>query len=216
MESVFSRGNRMYDACRRKLNRHPRRRGDCAAMSGGGSPIPRRSCGRSRRTGAVVLQFVVVMFVLLLMLLGTIEIAVLLTNTQQLGLATRVGAIEASQTGGLPTNTGDAVPSNIVEAVEQQLESSGIKLCRIVLIHNVDGTDVTLISPQTGGCECDPPEELVAPVTGDARVQLTVCVEYREMMPIGLTAPLVSFSDPNQVCQMTSTFRYEMLPEFIP
>jgi len=165
----------------------------------------------NRRRARATVELVLTLPILIMMSLALIQFGVLFQNMQLSSLASRVGAEEASQTTGLPTTDGDPVPTEIVEAVEQQLLSSGIYHCHIQLEHNVGGTTVVLTSPADPVCECDPPDVL-DPVPPGEYVRLTVCVPLNELMPNSLAFFGVSISDPAKATQFTTAFRYELGP----
>mgnify|MGYP000873921391 CR=1 FL=1 len=89
---------------------------------------------RLRRAGAITLELIIMLPVWLIMLGAIVQFGLLIGNRQQVALASRVGAEEASRTN-LPS--GGGVPLNVVHVVEQQLQSSGIDQCKITLEHNV-------------------------------------------------------------------------------
>ena len=163
------------------------------------------------RCGALVLELVVVLPILLILLLGVVQFGVFFANMQQVALASRVGALEASQTAALPTTDGVAVPQNVVEAIDRQLQTSGIAVCRVRLEHNVGGSRVALIWPASGVCECEPNDHLADPPPGDF-VRLSICVELAELMPNCLGRLGVDLCSPSKVAHSTSVFRYELTP----
>lgn len=173
----------------------------------------RRASARRARRGSEILELVIVLPVLIFIGLGIVAFGVFYGNRQQVALASRVGAEEASQTAGLPTSGG--VPQNILDAVTKHLESSCIKVHEVRLEHNVGGGPFVLTSPGTSLCQCGPTNPLdptsgsCGPILG-TYVRVTVCVEMEELMPNLLAA----FGSGIQVCgklaQATTTFRYEL------
>ena len=93
-------------------------------------PTIRQSCplrfrlGRCRRhnvrPGAVLVEFILAFPVLLIALLAVIEFGLVQLNLQQVALASRVGAEEASQTATATLSGSGAVPANILAAIDQQ------------------------------------------------------------------------------------------------
>ena len=146
----------------------------------------------------------------LIFLLAIVEFGQILSNQQQVALASRVGAEEASQTYALPLSDADAVPANVLRAIDQQLASSGISRCRVVLEHNVvPSTPSAIPVPVTlssGACYYDPP--VTALPSARQYVRLTVCVELTEITPNLLA--LFGFDVAGRTIQHTTTFRYEL------
>lgn len=178
-------------------------------ISGPHRPLGRRT-HEPRRAGVITLELLIALPIVLLILFGVIEFGLLFVNLQQVALACRVGAEEASQTTVLPLSDGDEVPENVVRAIEHQLLSSGIKHCRVRLEHNVGGVPVVLTSPQSP-CDCGPTAVLQSPPPRNY-VRVTVCVELREVMPDCLTIFGFSISDPPKTTGCTTVMRYELLP----
>ncbi len=139
----------------------------------------------------------------LIALLAIIEYGQILSNLQQVSLASRVGAEEASQTLVLPTSPGGPVPANVLAAIDQQLASSGISRCRVILEHNVGGP-VTLVSGTCDGCV---PPATPLPVDREY-VRVTVCVPLTELTPNLLA--LFGFDIADCTAQQSATFRYEL------
>ncbi len=172
-----------------------------------------RRWGR-RRTGVVTLELILALPAWLILLAAVVEFGLILVNQQQVALASRVGAEEASQTPGLPTVTGGQVPANVLSAIDQQLASTGIGRCKVILEHNVAGdgplptpVPVTLSSPQPAGCNCGPPSADLLP---DHRlyVRVTVYVPLTELSPNLLK--IFGFDISGMFLQQATTFRYEL------
>lgn len=161
-----------------------------------------RRAARLRR-GSVTLELIVMLPVWLIVMGAIVQFGLLIGNRQQVALAARVGAEEASRTPGLAAAGG--VPGNVVEVVEQQLQSSGIEQCKITLEHNLAGT-ATL---STGTCECPtlgvsgdwPPE------SGDY-VRVTVYVPATQLAPNVLKFFGLDISD--RFIRNATTFRHEL------
>lgn len=164
-------------------------------------PAARRISDKPGRRGAVTLELILTLPIWLIALLAIIEFDQILSGKQQMALATRVGAEEASQSSGL--DSAIAVPLNVLTAIDQQLASSGISRCGVILEHNVGGSAVTLTD---GVCQCDPPDVDLPPRRQYVRV--TVCVELAELVPNLLGAFGFDISD--CIIQHSTTFRYEL------
>lgn len=177
---------------------------------------------RGRRTGSVTLELILSLPVLFIGLFAVIEFATYFSGAQQVSLASRVGAEEASQVplpnevgNGMPNNPGNPVPESVVNAVLDQLGSSEITPCRIILEHNVNSVDdpqnpgqsikpVQMFVTSFGDCDCDSPQ---GPLPEDA-VRLTVCVQMTEIVPNVLAT--FGFDIEEKVVQYTAVFRHEL------
>jgi len=137
--------------------------------------------------------------VFMVFLWAIVEFGILYSALQNVSVAAREGVIVASETS-LPTS--GAVPSNIVNAVEEQLNSAGIVpdnpatedvYCKLRVEHNVGGTQVELVSPPpqlATPCDCAPSG--ASDFLGQAGqpaippgeyVRVTVCVPLSELAP---------------------------------
>lgn len=175
------------------------------------SPILGRPIGpRRARAGSEIVELVLTLPVLILIGLGIVSFGLFFSNRQQVALASRVGAEEASQTASLPTS-GD-VPQNILDAITRQLESSSIKVYGVRVEHNVTaGGPYVLESSGAGASPCGPtetfdPDPAYAPLLGKY-VRVTVCVEMTELMPNLLARFGASVC--GRVAQATTIFRHE-------
>jgi len=167
----------------------------------------RRARARRARRGSEIVELVIILPVLILIGLGIVSFGIFYSNRQQVALASRVGAEEASQTAALPASGN--VPQNILDAITDQLESSSIQVYEVRLEHNIGGTPVVLRSPDTGTCPCGPDdtETLDCEILGKY-VRVTVCVEMEELMP-NLLATFGS-SVCGKVAHATTVFHYEL------
>ena len=163
----------------------------------------------SKRGGAVVVELILALPILITALLTVVQFGYFFVRMQQVSLACRVGAEEASQTGGLPTMSGAPIPTNILDAIDKQLQSSGISRCRVRLEHNVAGPQIALVSPTVGACNCGPTTNLTTPPPRPY-VRLTICVPLTEVMPNCLAGFGFDISDPSKVAEGTTIFRYEI------
>jgi hypothetical protein len=164
--------------------------------------------------GAATLELILVLPVLLLVTIGLIEFGVMFGNLQQVALASRVGAERASELATLPaTMTGDEVPPEVIEAIEQQLQSSCIDWCHIRLEHNTADplSQEVLESTQGDQCGCEEFEPLAEDEIPTGRyVRLTLTVPLSEVVPSGLTLFGCKLFSAEQAFHSTTVFRYEI------
>ena len=165
----------------------------------------------------MTLELIINLPVWILALLAVIQFGQLLSNLQQLSLASRVGAEEASETpAGIITGAAN-VPGNINEVIQRQLESAGIvdsggvaRFC-VILQHDLTGVDdeLTYSAPGTNCTNCSAPTEPPLPVTTpDTRyVRVTVCVPFSLVAPNLLSQCGLDFTD--NVVRQTTTFMHE-------
>lgn len=140
---------------------------------------------------------------------AVVQFGMLIGNRQQVALASRVGAEEASRTAGLPS-TGE-VSANIVGVVKHQLQSSGITQYKITLEYNLaGGTPITLstctLTP-TGICN-SPALESPDPWPSGKYVRVTVHVPATELTPNILT--FFGFDISERYIRNATTFRHEL------
>jgi Flp pilus assembly protein TadG len=169
-----------------------------------------RHARRHARRGGIVVEMILVLVVLLIATIGVVQFGLFLANAQQVALAARVGALEASQTMNLPVTDGP-VPADIISAIEHQLESSCIDWCSIRVEHNVrpDGNQVELLSEANPDCECQTSEFLAAPPIRPY-VRVTVCVPLSEVMPEQLSFFGRQIYGAEDTYEHTAVFRYEL------
>jgi len=158
----------------------------------------------------MVLELAIALPILVILVLAVVEFGLYFTRMQQVALASRAGAEAASQATALPSTDGAPVPVDVLSALDQQLQSSGISYCRVRLEHNVGGTQVELISPVTGACECEPKTKLTPPLPSGEYVRLTVCTELGQLMPNCLAC--FGFDVSDRVTGSTTILRYERTP----
>ena len=162
-------------------------------------------CGdsqRARRGGVVTLELILTMPIWLILLWAIVEWGQILSNEHQVALAARVGAEEASQTSGLASAT--AVPTNVLTAITQELDSSNISWCNVILEHNLDGS---LEELSEGMCDCEPPSTDLLP-TNREYVRVTVCVPLTELACNLLG--VFGFDISGCIVQHSAIFRYEL------
>lgn len=165
-----------------------------------------------RCRGAAALELVLVLPVLLLITIGLIEFGVMFASLQQVALASRVGAERASELAGLPATTAsDEVPAEVIEAIEQQLQSSGIEFCHVRLEHNAGGTQEVLETQAGDPCGCQELQPLPDDEIPTGRyVRLTLTVPLCEVLPGGITLFGCQLASPGQAFHSTTVFRYEI------
>jgi hypothetical protein len=168
---------------------------------------------RRPRAGVVTLELILMLPVWIIMFFALVVFAQLISNRQQLALASRVGAEEASGTVGLDlTVDGDPVPQNVMQVIQDQLESSGITQCKVILEHNVlpasppppPTPPIELVS---GTCDCPAPPGPNLPSTREY-VRVTVYVPVTELTCNLLGSFGLDLS--NRYVRQSTTFRYEL------
>ena len=159
------------------------------------------------RRGSITLELIIMLPAWLIVMGAVVQFGLLIGNRQQVALAARVGAEEASRTVGLNlTEDDDPVPTNVVAKVQQQLQSSGIAQCKVTLEHNLAGSPppVTLT---TGECNCPTLAEPAAWPSG-SYVRVTVYVPATELTPNVLK--FFGFDISERYIRNAATFRHEL------
>ena len=177
-------------------------------------PIPTSSCRAATRFryGAVTLELLIMLPVWLIVMLAIIQFGLLVGNRQQVALASRVGAEEASRTIGLEgTASGDPVPGNVMYVIEQQLLSSGIDQCKVTLEHNLQPVGPPAPPPPpvvltTGACDCPTFDTDLPPERNYVRV--TVYVPATQLAPNVLS--IFGFDISTRFIRNATTFRHEL------
>ncbi len=177
-------------------------------MPGIGTTTRRFLRRRTRtRRGALILEMVIVLPIMLIALLAIVQFGFYFENMQQVSLAARIAAEVASQTPNLPDADGDPVPENVRRAVEQHLASCGISGVAIRLEHNTGGEPVVLRYPTVdSGLSLT---KLDDPPPG-RYVRATVVVPTCELMPDALSVVGLNLAGPEKRTAFTQTFRYEI------
>jgi len=157
---------------------------------------------RPQRGGAVTIELIVVLPVLLVAVLGIGQFGFYFQRVEQLMLATRVGAEAASQTAGLPAS--GLVPTSIADAINHQLASANISTVAIIVEHNIPGPGENVLRTDSVPNTCPEPIS-VLPVSS---VRVTVCVPLADLMPNCLSFFGFDISTRNAV--HTTTFGYEL------
>ena len=175
----------------------------------------RREGTSSKRRGGIAFEMIMVLVVLIIVTVGIVQFGVFMANAEQVAMAARVGALEASQTTPLPAGPG-AVPANIIVAIEHQLESSCIDWCHIRVEHNVGGAASSLESNAAPAvpCDCDPKTNLAtapgAAIAPTRYVRVTVCVPLSQVMPKQLSFFGEQLYGPSNTYEHTAIYRYEI------
>ena len=113
--------------------------------------VMRRSSGLSRACrhgGTIAVELLLNLPIWLILLLATVEFGLLAANLQQVSLASRIGAEEASRIQSLSPE--GEVPGGIQTAIQRTLAGAGVSCSNVILQHNVGGTPVTLVSAPEG------------------------------------------------------------------
>lgn len=158
-----------------------------------------------RRHAAIIVELLLALPVLVIVLLAAFEFGVMMSNFQQISLASRDGALVASETMGLDTAVN--VPTDVVNVINRQLGSSGMTACRIRLEHNIGGGPSVLLNPAAAGCDCDP-GMLMMPGPSRPYVRVTVCVDMTQAAPNCLKN--FGFDLTGEVAEFTTLMRHEM------
>lgn len=169
------------------------------------SQVAKRCRGKRTSRGLSTVELLIALPILIMVTLGLIQFGTLFVNLQQLGVATRNGALTAAESA-LPNVNGAEVPANVIESITQQLATSGIVHCTIEVEHNVGGGQVVLRSTN-GPCDCDE-LELLNPTPPRPYVRVSVCVPLPELMPDCLNA--FGMCLPDRVYRFTTLMRHEL------
>ena len=176
------------------------------------SNLRRKGSPRStRRRGSLTVEMIMVVVVLLIVTVGIVQFGVFFANAQEVAFAARVGALEASQTVGLPVS-GD-VPSNVIQAIQNHLDNSKIRWSHVRLEHNVTSNDaaVELETDSTINAVCGPKQNLPAPpAAGTHYVRLTVCVPLRDVFPKQLSFFGEQLYPLTKTYEHSAVYRYEL------
>lgn len=187
-------------------------------LAAGKGPLTRRLRRRAkRRSAAVLLELIVALPILVIIVVALVQFGLFFQNMQQVAVASRVGAQEAAETANLPNEgdvAGDPVPAAIIAAIRQQLSSSGIDPCAIILEHNVNAssgfteqtlrTDFDNDGDSMNDCpDCAEPSSAIPSLS----VRITVCVKMDELMPNSLS--MFGFDASTYTSQSTTTHSHE-------
>jgi len=165
--------------------------------------------GRFLRRGGAAIELILVMPVFIIALFGIVEYGIWFANQQQLESASRLGALEASETDILPVTDVLFVGSDTDLAARRQLLQAGLDTSdanlRITLEHSVGGTVTTV---ESGSLICPPPTLPSPPSTADY-VRVSVCMDIVG----GKLAPNLlktfGFDIDGRIAHQTTTLRWE-------
>ncbi len=113
----------------------------CRASRSGRRPLPQ---ALAPRAGTATVELLFNLPIWLILILALAHVGRVLSDAQQMALASREGAREASRSRHLPV--AGEVPGNVIEAVERQLHHSAVGGSLVILEHNREGARATLAS----------------------------------------------------------------------
>jgi Flp pilus assembly protein TadG len=149
--------------------------------------------------GTIAVELLLNLPIWLILLLATVEFGELTANLQQVSLACRIGAEEASRTPSLPTK--GEVPATIQTAIQRTLAGAGVCCSNVILQHNLGGTPVTLVSGDGSGG----PPSIALPEMG-TYVRVTAVARATQIAPNLLDFFGLKFS--STFLAQSATFRY--------
>ena len=182
---------------------------------------PQGRLNAQQRRGGVVLELILGLPLLVIPLLAVVEYAVLMSNQQQVEMATRAGALTATQ---LVLPASGSVPTEVLDAIAAELTHVGIDLnaritdgtIRVELEHNYlsSGTDPDLDPSATlasGTLTCPSSAAPLAPDPdlssfGRSYVRLRLCIRSDLLTPNLLSAYCIDMSE--RVTSQTKTYRH--------
>ncbi|MDY0168272.1 MAG: pilus assembly protein [Thermoguttaceae bacterium] len=160
----------------------------------------------THRSGSVTLELIIMLPVWLIAVGAIIQFGLLIGNRQQVALAARVGAEEASRTPGLDlTSGGGLIPENVVAVVRKQLSNSGIQECKITLEHNLAVGEPVVLSYELDSQWPATPDPQLS--MDEDYVRVTVYVRSTELAPNMLGS--FSFDASRWIISNSTTFRHE-------
>lgn len=161
----------------------------------------------SRRRGAVALELLISVPVLVVMILAVIEFSMMFVAAKQVAMASRLGAKAASEP--LLMDPMTFLTANQLRAlVDRQLATAGSVngACRVIAEYGLGNSVMPEKSDGNPGCDCAAPGT-AGPMTGPF-VRVTVAVRLSEFVP-NLLSPY-GFSITDRVLTHTTTFRREI------
>ena len=170
-----------------------------------------RKSRQPRRRGSLTVEMLMVLIVLVIVTVGIVQWGVFFANAEEVAFAARVGALESSQTAGLPTS-GD-VPDNIISAIENQLNNSKIRWSHIRLEHNITPADTAAVLDSHSQIDgvCEPKSNLPGPPALSTHyVRLTVCVPLKDVFPKQLSFFGQQLYPLTKTYEHTAVYRYEL------
>lgn len=178
----------------------------------------RRPNDARRRRAAVVLEVVLTLPLLIIVLMAVVEFGLMFSNEQIVEMASRAGAQVASRLVTISESDGDPAPTEVVDAVNEELGKINVTARQVILEHNVyfDGSPTGVLSPAVtlkspAGNLCPPSNEPTPPGPTPNHIQpryvrVTVCVNTTDIAPNLLATFGLDFS--NRASQQTTTRRY--------
>ena len=130
---------------------------------------------RGNRTGAVVLETIIGLPILVLALMAIIEFGLLSSRQAIVHAASRAGADAAAAYESLPAAT--PIPVEVTDAVDRVLAPMGIKADCIRLEHTVEGVPASVLVSGSGASAPS------GPVPSSDYVRLSVCIENTQLAP---------------------------------
>ncbi len=166
----------------------------------------RRPGARGRR-GAVALELIVSVPILVILILAVIEFSIIFTAIKQMTFASRLGAKEAAEAGSIP-NLSTLVSSGTLRGlVDRQIQAAGATgACQVIVQYGSGNSYTTLTDVGPLPCECFA-SLLDGPVVGTF-VRVEVGVALSDFCP-DLLAPF-GFSIAGRQVSATTTYRMEL------
>ena len=156
----------------------------------------------NHRRAAVTVEFIIGLPIFLIFLSAIVEFGLVQANSQQVAIASRIGARLAAETAGLNPGNTAATAASIRTEIDRQLESAKFGAnasAGVTLRHNVSGGGVA-----TDGTCNDP----ITPALPPNTVRVTVCVPMSALTPNLLN--VFGFSTTGKTVEVTTTYAYEL------
>lgn len=156
----------------------------------------------SNRHAAVTLEMIIALPIFLIFLAGIIEFGLIQANSQQVALASRIGARLAAETAGLSPATTAATATSIRTEIDRQLQSAKLGASAsqgVTLRHTVLGGAVA-----TDGTCPDP----TTPAMPTNAVRVTVSVPLSSLTPNLLN--VFGYTTAGKTVEVTTTYAYEL------
>ncbi|MEW4456205.1 TadE/TadG family type IV pilus assembly protein [Bremerella sp. JC817] len=170
---------------------------------------------KMKRRAASLLEIILGLPVLLILLFAVVQFGLLQANQQTLKMASRAGALAATELVINPSDTDP--PPEVLAAINEVLQESGLidsgetiqgvgaVHLRYLVYDNGAGMDVAGIASVGTGCDPPTPPTLTAQF-----VQVTVCLPATRLTPNTMAPFGVDFS--SRYVSETSLFRHELVP----
>ncbi len=158
------------------------------------------------RSGAVAVELIVAVPILMILVLAVIEFSVIFTAIKQVNFASRVGAKEAAEAGSIGNLNTLVSSGTLRNVVDRQLQAAGaLGACQVIVQYGNGATYTTLTDVGPTPCECYA-SFFNGPTVGTF-VRVEVGVLLAEFCP-DLLAPF-GFSIAGQKISATTTYRME-------